>query len=65
MTELKTLSTIAGQEFRRLGCDCSGATSIEYAMIAAGVGAFIAATVLSLGSTLKTTFYDKLASIFP
>ena len=34
-------------------------------MIAAGVGGFIAATVLSMGSTLKSTFYDKLAALFP
>lgn len=45
--------------------DESGATAIEYAMIAAGVGAFIAATVMNLGSTLKTTFYDKLSGMFP
>jgi Flp pilus assembly pilin Flp len=45
--------------------DEGGATAIEYAMIACGVGACIASTVWSLGASLKTTFYDKLASIFP
>jgi hypothetical protein len=34
-------------------------------MIAAGVGVAVAATVMSLGSTLKSTFYEKLASLFP
>jgi pilus assembly protein Flp/PilA len=61
MTAIKTIRSIAG----RLRDDDSGATAIEYAMIAAGVGAFIAATVLGMGSQLKTTFYDKLASILP
>ena len=32
-------------------------------MIAAGIGAAIAGTVMSLGSHLKTTFYDKLAAL--
>jgi Flp pilus assembly pilin Flp len=58
-----------GRQFRllaaRLHADECGATSIEYAMIAASVGAFIAATVFSFGSTLKTSFYDKLASMLP
>jgi pilus assembly protein Flp/PilA len=45
--------------------DQCGATSIEYAMIASGVAAVIAATVFSFGSTLKTAFYDKLASMMP
>ena len=56
---------ISGRELRRFYADEGGATAIEYAMIAAGVGAFIAATVLGMGSQLKTTFYDKLASILP
>ena len=45
--------------------DESGATAIEYALIASGVGACVAATVWSLGSALKTTFYDKLSGMFP
>jgi Flp pilus assembly pilin Flp len=49
----------------RLHADERGATSIEYAMIASCVAAFIAATVFSFGSTLKTSFYDKLASMLP
>jgi len=43
--------------------DERGATAIEYALIAAGIGATIAATVFSFGSDLKTTFYDKIASL--
>jgi pilus assembly protein Flp/PilA len=44
--------------------DQRGATAIEYAMIAAGVGGTIAATVYGFGSKLQTTFYDKLANMF-
>ena len=40
-----------------------GATAIEYALIACGVGAAIASTVFSFGSNLKTTFYDKIAAM--
>jgi pilus assembly protein Flp/PilA len=43
--------------------DDSGATSIEYAMLASGVALAIIATVFSFGSQLKTTFYDKLAAM--
>jgi pilus assembly protein Flp/PilA len=43
--------------------DERGATAIEYALIACGVGAAIASTVFSFGSDLKTTFYDKIAAM--
>jgi len=33
--------------------DESGATAIEYAMIASGIGVVIAATIVNLGSTVK------------
>ena len=61
MTGYQTMRSIAARFFD----DESGATAIEYAMIAAGVGGFIAATVMNVGSTLKSTFYDKLAALFP
>jgi pilus assembly protein Flp/PilA len=44
--------------------DQRGATAIEYAMIAAGVGATIASTVWGLGSNLKATWWDKVGAIF-
>jgi pilus assembly protein Flp/PilA len=47
----------------RLGADEQGATAIEYALIAAGVSAVIAATVFSFGTDLKTTFYDRIAAL--
>jgi pilus assembly protein Flp/PilA len=36
--------------------DASGATSIEYAMIASGIAVAIIATVNSLGSTVKGSY---------
>ncbi len=36
--------------------DESGATSIEYAVIASGVAVAIAATVMTLGSSVKSLF---------
>jgi len=44
--------TIAASVLRFLRDD-SGATSIEYAMIASGIGAVLAATIVNLGSTVK------------
>ena len=44
----------------RFAADASGATAIEYAMIAAGVGATIAGAVYSLGSTIQDTLYNKI-----
>ena len=43
--------------------DQKGATAIEYALIAAGIGATIAATVYNMGSTLKTVWWDKIGNI--
>jgi Flp pilus assembly pilin Flp len=54
-------STIA--RMRQCLTDDHGATAIEYALVAAGVGAAIAATVFGFGSSLKTTFYDKIAAL--
>jgi pilus assembly protein Flp/PilA len=41
---------------RRFLQDKSGATAIEYAMIASGIAVAIASTVMSLGSTVKGLF---------
>jgi pilus assembly protein Flp/PilA len=40
-----------------------GATAIEYALIASGVGAAVAATVYNLGSTTQG-LYSHLSSLF-
>ncbi|MEA2980239.1 MAG: Flp/Fap pilin component [Alphaproteobacteria bacterium] len=60
-----TLNPTACRQLARFCADESGATAIEYAMVAAGVGGFIAATVMGMGAQLKSTFYDKLTSLFP
>ena len=43
--------------------DEAGATAIEYALIASGVAAAIAAVVFGLGSDVKSTLYDKIAAL--
>jgi Flp pilus assembly pilin Flp len=59
-----TLGSVLALLRRRVTGDEQGATAIEYALIAAGVGAAVSATVWSVGSTLKTNFYDSLATMF-
>jgi pilus assembly protein Flp/PilA len=49
--------------FARFVSDRSGATAIEYALIAAGVGATVAGTIYGVGSEVKTAFYDKLLNV--
>ena len=48
----------------RFCADQRGATAIEYSMIAAGIGVAVSAAVWSLGTAVKTTFYDKLTTMF-
>ena len=47
----------------RFLADERGATAIEYAMIAAGVGAVIVAAVVAAGGTVKD-MYDKVSAVF-
>ena len=47
----------------RLATDEQGATAIEYALIASGVGAAVAATVYNLGSTTQG-LYAHLYAMF-
>jgi pilus assembly protein Flp/PilA len=49
--------------FKRFLIDQSGATAIEYALIAAGVGATVASAVYSLGTEVRTNFYEKLGQV--
>jgi pilus assembly protein Flp/PilA len=44
---------ISKQSVRRFLQDESGATAIEYAMIASGIAVAIATTIVSLGSSVK------------
>jgi pilus assembly protein Flp/PilA len=60
---LGTLCTTACREISRFRADESGATAIEYAMIAAGISIAVVSVVIGLGSHLKEVFYDKLAAL--
>ena len=59
-----TVSRVAAAEtVLRFARDESGATAIEYAMIASGIGVAIAAAIVNLGSTVKglyTNVYNVL-----
>jgi pilus assembly protein Flp/PilA len=62
LRRLQLRSTLA-RLHARLAADERGATAIEYGIMAAGIGAAIASVVFGFGSSLKTTFYDKIASL--
>ena len=56
MTTLHTLFADTGRRLRCLYADESGATAIEYAIIAAGISIVIVAAVSSIGTSVNTTF---------
>src|SRR5262249_27085186 len=64
MTGLALFCTDTVRQFARTLRDDSGATAIEYAMIAAGVGCAVAATVFSLGSSVKDQLFQKVLDAF-
>jgi Flp pilus assembly pilin Flp len=64
MSEKKTsLGQTVALLRRRLADNEDGATAIEYAIVASGVGAAVAATVYNLGSTTKA-FFVHLTGLF-
>jgi Flp pilus assembly pilin Flp len=63
MSRKSQLQPIIALLRERLSTDEKGATAIEYALIASGVGAAVAATVYNLGSTTQG-FYSHLSSLF-
>jgi len=52
---------VVGTSVRRFVRDESGATAIEYAMIASGIAVAIASTIVSLGSNVKG-LYSSVAT---
>jgi pilus assembly protein Flp/PilA len=64
MTQIETLHSKIRPALTRFCMDESAATAIEYALVAGGIGVAVAGTVMSLGSTLKTAFYDKIGAMF-
>ena len=59
---MKQLSSKIAVSALRFARDESGATAIEYAMIASGVAVAIASTVVTLGSSVKNNLYDNVAA---
>jgi len=57
------LPKLMGAVVRRFAHDENGATSIEYAMIASGVAVVIAATLVSLGSSVKGMYSNVLTAL--
>jgi pilus assembly protein Flp/PilA len=64
MKRIPGLRSIIPPVCARFIADERGATAIEYAMIAAGIGVAISATVYNVGSAVKSNFYDKVAAAF-
>lgn len=52
-----------GQLFKKFFNDESGATAIEYCMIAAGLSIVIVTVVNNIGSTLSGKFVDMSSSL--
>jgi pilus assembly protein Flp/PilA len=59
----ETPLSILSMAGRRAARDEHGGTAIEYALIAAGIGVAVAATVYSLGTT-TAGLYQTLANMF-
>jgi pilus assembly protein Flp/PilA len=63
------MKEIPSPDFRirlaRFLVDEGGATAIEYALVASGIGVAIAATVVSLGSGLRDQLYQKILDNYP
>lgn len=57
----KFATTSIGTTLRRFVSDRSGATAIEYALIASGISIVIVGTVATLGSNVKG-FYSNVAT---
>jgi len=62
MNKISNVRSYIFAQTRRLARDASGASAIEYAMIAAGIAVVIAGTVVSLGVTAKG-MYDTIVSV--
>jgi pilus assembly protein Flp/PilA len=62
--EIEMVRSDAATVVRRFLADESGATAIEYALVASGIGVAVAGTIWKLGDEIKATLYDKLVSLF-
>jgi pilus assembly protein Flp/PilA len=62
--EMEMFRSDAAVLVRRFVADTRGATAIEYALVASGIGVAVAGTIWKLGAEVKTTLYEKLVSLF-
>ena len=62
MTRLQMLCANAGRQIDRFRTDQSGATAIEYALIAVGIAVVIVAAVTGIGSSVKNAFTSVAAA---
>ena len=56
MTGFDTFTSLAGHQLKRFWADESGATAIEYAMVASGIGVAVSTAVYLLGDKVKALF---------
>ena len=61
---MKTLRPLKPRAIRRFLLDESGATSIEYAIIAAGIAGVLIVVVYALGGGVKD-LYDNVTAAYP
>jgi pilus assembly protein Flp/PilA len=65
MVEMARKSTLLSNTKCAAGrflADESGATAIEYALIASGIGAAIVSIVFGVGNTVVNNLYDKVST---
>jgi pilus assembly protein Flp/PilA len=65
MVEMARKSTLLSNTKRAAGrflADERGATAIEYALIASGIGAAIVSIVFGVGNTVVNNLYDKVST---
>ena len=61
MANKSTISSDAGS-FVRFLADERGATAIEYALIASGIGAAIVSIVFGVGTSVTNNLYNKISA---
>jgi pilus assembly protein Flp/PilA len=62
--EIEMLRSDATTLVRGFLADTRGATAIEYALVASGIGVAVAGAVWKLGASVKTTLWEQLVALF-
>lgn len=57
-----SVGTTLRSAYARFWADTTGATAIEYALIAASISIAIAAVVTQVGSTLRVMYFQEVSS---